>query len=956
HHPRRLRRHPPDQHHGASPMTHIPPHTSRLTSLISRFAHHDKTADCLILILFVCLVLVITYPLPLQLATHLAGDDYDVWARPWATWWTKTVIQKGRSLYHTDMLFYPLGVSLVYHSFSHVNTAVALLLEPLAGYIAAHNLTVLLAYILSGFSMYLLGKHITGSTGAGLVAGLIFTFSTYHIDQSSHLIILTTQWIPFWILSVIRISHNEHPLRHALLAALFLALTALSSWHLLLFSALWLVLYLAYLTLGTKDSQPTTKCPQPTTKRSQPIIKCSQPPSRGRTMQQAIPLDTTKCPQPTTKRSQPTTKCSQPPSRGRPMQQAIPLDTPPATPSETKTRTKSQEKQPGTRWPILRALGLMGIVTLILIGPFLFPLLTGLPSPQRGMGGDGQPEWIHVPYRGENATDVLAFFVPSRRHPLIGPFVEPLHHRIGRRQVFLGYVPLALALLGAVKQWRKACFWVFSTLAFFSISLGAYIRFNGVLSERPLQPWLLPLAGFIRDPTRLTVMTTLGLALLAALGIAWLEQKARRSSQAWVVVLGLSVLILFEYLPWPFPTTPVSIPPFYEQLQQETDLFALADIPVRQLEMRRKSMFYQIVHQKPIVEGIVARTPPDAYAFIDQHPILSAFAESDKGPPGNDVSRHLTSLADAGVRYLILHRHFLTAQQVENWQLYLPHTPFYQDDQIIVYRTRPVLGQDLPISLPVNDEIGLVYARLNTRYPRTGETPSLQTAWMATQSPAHTYRVRWVLVAPNGHTSQIAAEELCPGWPTETWQAGDFGLGQYELPADLPPSPYRLQVQLVDEHGYTATRDVNSVLILPAEGSTPTSVNAAPIATFDDQIGLIGMQLLPGDQMLHLYLEWHALQDLDRDYKLFVHLLDNKGQLLRQSDVMPHDWAAPTSAWRKDQVLSDLVTLDTYGLPTGTYTLSMGLYETVSQERLPLRLPDGSLAPDATLQREVCLP
>ncbi|MCK4452114.1 MAG: hypothetical protein KAX26_16195, partial [Anaerolineae bacterium] len=380
--------------------------------------------DCLILIVFICLTLVITYPLPIQLATHLAGDDYDVWARPWATWWTKTAIREGRSLYHTDMLFYPLGVNLVYHSFSHVNTIVALLLEPLAGYIAAHNVTVLLAYVLSGFSMYLLGKHITGSLGAGLVAGLIFTFSTYHIDQSSHLIILTTQWIPLWILFVIRLFHEEHPLRHALLAALFLALTALSSWHLLLFSVLWLGFYLVYLLIWERER---------------------------------------------------------------------------------------------LSWPTLRALGLMGIVALILVGPFLFPLLLPPPSSQGGLGGDGQPEWIHVPYRGENASDVLAFFVPSRRHPLIGPFVEPLHHRIGRRQVFLGYVPLALALLGVVKQRRKACFWVFSTLVFFSMSLGAYIRFNGVLSKQPLQPWLLPLAQFLRDPTRLTVMTTLGLALLAAL-------------------------------------------------------------------------------------------------------------------------------------------------------------------------------------------------------------------------------------------------------------------------------------------------------------------------------------------------------------------------------------------------------------------------------------------------------
>ncbi|MBL7066203.1 MAG: hypothetical protein ISS49_18660 [Anaerolineae bacterium] len=818
---------------------------------------HCSLVHCSLFIAFVCLTLLITYPLPVQLATHLAGDDYDVWARPWATWWTKKAIREDRSLYHTDMLFYPLGISLVYHSFSHVNTLVALLLEPLTGHIAAHNVTVLLAYLLSGFSMYLLGKYMTGSVGAGLVAGLIFTFSTYHVDQSSHLIILTTQWIPLWILSVIRLFREDHPSRHALLAALFLALTALSSWLLLLFSALWLGFYLVYLLVWEREQ---------------------------------------------------------------------------------------------LNWPTLRALGLMGIVALILVGPLLFPLLTGFPSSQGGAQG-----WIQVPYHGENAIDILTFFVPSRRHPLFGPFVEPLHQRIGRRQVFLGYTTLALALLGVIKYRRRARFWALSTLVFFSMSLGAYIRFNGVLSERPLQPWLIPFARFIHDPTRLTVMTTLGLALLAALGVAWLVQKVRCSARAWVVV-GLSALALFEYLPWPLPTTPVNVPAFYEQLQQETDLFALADIPVRQLELRRLSMFYQIVHQKPIVEGIVARIPPGAYAFIDQHPILSAFAESDSDPPGNDVSRQLTSLADAGVRYLVLHLRFLTTQQLEAWQLYLPHAPFYRDDQIVVYRTRPVLGDDLQVPLPVNEALGLAHARLDNRYLRTGEPLSLQVAWVATQSPEGSYRVRWALVDPAGHVARIVEGEPCPGWPTETWQEGDFGLGQYELPTDLPPGPYRLQVQLVDEQGHTATRDVHSVLILPSEGATPAAVDVEPVATFDDQIALTRFLLLPGDQMLHLQFDWNALQEIDRDYKLFVHLLDNGGQLVSQLDTMPRDWTAPTSAWRTGEAVSDLVSLDTYGVTAGAYTLSIGLYDAVTGERLPLRLPDGSLAPNSTLQREVYLP
>jgi hypothetical protein len=486
------------------------------------------------------------------------------------------------------------------------------------------------------------------------------------------------------------------------------------------------------------------------------------------------------------------------------------------------------------------------------------------------------------------------------------------------------------------------------------MSLGPHIRFNGTLSERPLQPWLLPVVRFLRDPTRFTVMTTLSLAVLAALGVAWLVRRARGPARAWIVA-GLCGLVLFETLPWPFPTTPVSVPAFYEQLQQEQETLAVADIPVRQLELRRLSMFYQTVHQKPIVEGIVARTPSDAYRFIDRHPILSAFARGEE-TPGNDTSRQLHALAEAGVRFLVLHRRFLTSQQMESWRAYLPYSPTYEDAQILVYRTRPVLEQDLQVQFTINDTIGLAYARPDTRFPHTGESISLQAAWIAAQQPEHSYRVRWALVAPTGTTVRATRGELSAGWPTEEWQRGDFGLGHYPIPADLPPGPYRLQVQLVDEEGHTDARDIGSVLVLSAGEAQLIGGGTIPVAKIGDQIALTDAQIIPGDEMLHLHLTWHALQGIDRDYKLFVHLLDGDGRLVRQVDTMPRDWTAPTSTWPTDEVVSDVVSLDTHGLPGSTYALKVGLYDSTSGERLPLQLPDGSRTPDASLEWEVSLP
>ncbi|MCK4314183.1 MAG: hypothetical protein KAX24_00290, partial [Anaerolineae bacterium] len=128
--------------------------------------------------LFVGLTLVITYPLPLRMSQVLAGEDIDAYINPWVDWWTHHVLATpGESLYYTDYLFYPDGVSLVLHSFSHTNTAVSLALQPWIGQPAAYNVTILLAYLLSAFGMYLLVEYLTASTVAGIVSGVVFAFN-----------------------------------------------------------------------------------------------------------------------------------------------------------------------------------------------------------------------------------------------------------------------------------------------------------------------------------------------------------------------------------------------------------------------------------------------------------------------------------------------------------------------------------------------------------------------------------------------------------------------------------------------------------------------------------------------------------------------------------------------------------------------------------------------------------
>jgi hypothetical protein len=92
--------------------------------------------------------------------------------------------------------------------------------------------------------------------------------------------------------------------------------------------------------------------------------------------------------------------------------------------------------------------------------------------------------------------------------------------------------------------------------------------------------------------------------------------------------------------------------------------------------------------------------------------------------------------------------------------------------------------------------------------------------------------------------------------------------------------------------------------------------------------------LAPGST-LHLVLVWRPLQELDTDYKLFVHVADESGRPKAQWDGMPGLNTARTSQWPVGQTIKDHVLLPIPDdMPQGEYLVLVGLYDGSSGERL----------------------
>ena len=102
-------------------------------------------------------------------------------------------------------------------------------------------------------------------------------------------------------------------------------------------------------------------------------------------------------------------------------------------------------------------------------------------------------------------------------------------------------------------------------------------------------------------------------------------------------------------------------------------------------------------------------------------------------------------------------------------------------------------------------------------------------------------------------------------------------------------------------------------------------------ATFEnglqlDQARISNTALTPGEPIC-LELQWSTNTQLPTDYTVFVHVLDQNGQLVAQSDLQPGGGYTPTSSWPIGQPIIDrhgVVLPQT--LTPGNYQLVMGLY------------------------------
>jgi len=114
------------------------------------------------------------------------GDSNDIWMKFWDAWYGQSLLAGEAEFYFTDLLFYPRGVSLIYHNFNVPHMLVLGGLQAIMPASNAYNLTYLILIFSTALSAYVYLLYLFQDKWISLLGTVIFGFSTHIIGHPAH--------------------------------------------------------------------------------------------------------------------------------------------------------------------------------------------------------------------------------------------------------------------------------------------------------------------------------------------------------------------------------------------------------------------------------------------------------------------------------------------------------------------------------------------------------------------------------------------------------------------------------------------------------------------------------------------------------------------------------------------------------------------------------------------------
>jgi len=261
----------------------------------------------------------------------------------------------------------------------------------------------------------------------------------------------------------------------------------------------------------------------------------------------------------------------------------------------------------------------------------------------------------------------------------------------------------------------------------------------------------------------------------------------------------------------------------------------------------------------------------------------------------------------------------------------------------------PAAGEEPPAAGDAMAGPRLLGYNLSDLPMRPGDRRKLTLFWRAGAAGDEelALRLRWL-----DEEGQVHAEATLPhaAYPTREWQRGEIVRAQYTIELDpaLPGDQARAAIELVGAEsgraipGSAATLPPIPLDAPPHDFEAPAAIPQPQAADFGEGARLLGYgldrpTLAPGED-LALTLYWQALAPMDRNYTVFVHLVDAEGRIVAQADAQPVGGSRPTRGWQAGEYIEDRYVLRTEGVPAGAYRIALGMYDGATGERLAVKV------------------
>jgi len=579
-----------------------PPSSCQLEEPPSPTPYHRRWA-AVALALYVVLAVVFTWPLAAHLGTCIPGGEIlglseDSYVFLWDYWWVRHALQAGQPIMHTNYIFWPLTVSLRFHTLMPLNGVLSSLPQGWIGLIPTYNLLLLFALVASAWACYGLALMVTRSAGASMLAGGVFAFSPYMMTHTlSHPNLTAVYAMPLIAWFLVKAAQS-HRWPWALGAGAALGLLGYCDWYGFMFGGMLAAFLAAGLAMRPEQRRAALA-------------------GLGITLLVGVLI-------------------------------AAPLLVP------------MLAEQASDRYavrPLARSVALAGDPVLWVTPPFLGTLAGGLG--RRAVLGMGYLVAEHTVYLGSAALVLAALGWQRRRRDLVpwavgavgmlllslGPYLRVAGHD--------GFPALLVLLLGGLPG-NGFDLPLGSDLAS-RLGLGLVAGVPQVLlgGEKIWLPyqWLwrwVPMLKTASVPVRMAQPALLCLAVMAATGLAALWRAGGRAR--WWLALGFAAWAFLEFLPLPYPTRTLRVSPFYRSLARDRSCHAICETPLT--ADLGSFQFYQTIHEKRLLAGHISRPPSEAFDYIKANSLLRDLVLLQPMLPGRDrlpLTARLAGLDDSQV-------------------------------------------------------------------------------------------------------------------------------------------------------------------------------------------------------------------------------------------------------------------------------------------------------------------